>query len=73
MALTIATSMGLVWIVGYFMLLSDDVVYFTIMNVIFSTAASLQVKRLIMEIDSVYCLKTQASSIVFFSFDLHRI
>ncbi|XP_076807193.1 uncharacterized protein LOC143450508 [Clavelina lepadiformis] len=41
-AITIAASLGLVWLLGYFLLLSDNVIYFTVMNWLFTVAVSLQ-------------------------------
>ncbi|XP_076804445.1 adhesion G-protein coupled receptor G7-like [Clavelina lepadiformis] len=41
-AVLIASSVGLVWLLGYFLMLSDDVIYFTIMNWLFTLATSIQ-------------------------------
>ncbi|CAK8690815.1 unnamed protein product [Clavelina lepadiformis] len=41
-AVTIASTLGLVWLLGYFLLLSDNITYFTIMNWLFTLAASFQ-------------------------------
>ena len=42
-AVTIASTVGLVWLLGYFLMLSDNITYFTIMNWLFTLAASFQV------------------------------
>ncbi|CAK8690816.1 unnamed protein product [Clavelina lepadiformis] len=41
-AVTMASTLGLVWLIGYFMLLSDNEIYFWIMSWIFSVSATLQ-------------------------------
>lgn len=42
--LTFAGSLGIVWLIGYFMLISPDPVYLTVMNWLFCFAVALQVR-----------------------------
>lgn len=46
MAFTMATMLGLNWIIGYFMLVSDDATFLTVMSWLFTVTNSGQVNTL---------------------------